>query len=69
MGSKKQILGAINRDLRKWVTLSEKFKKSSAIVYAKLKSSLVMFEMCADLDEINSVQSQLGNFIIKNKIS
>ena len=57
---KKQVVVAINRDLKKWVILSEKFKKSSAIVYAKLKSSLVMFEMAADLEEINNIQSQLG---------
>ena len=57
---KKQIISALNRDLAKWVTLSEKFKKSSAIQYAKLKSSLAMFESTAELEELNTVQSQLG---------
>ena len=60
---KKQIISALNRDLAKWVTLSEKFKKSSAIQYAKLKSTLAMFESSADIDELNTVQSQLGNLI------
>lgn len=57
---KKQIISALNRDLAKWVTLSEKYKKSSAIQYAKLKSSMAIFENNADLDELNNVQSQLG---------
>ena len=63
MSSKKQIVSALNRDLRKWVTLSETFKKSSAIQYAKLKSSLTMFQAMADIDEINNVQTQLGIII------
>ena len=60
MSTKKRIVGSINRDLKKWVNIAGRFKKSSAILQAKLKSSFTQLEAVADLEEINSVQSQLG---------
>ena len=60
--SRKALFTSLNRDLKKWVDCSEKFKKSSVIIYARIKSGLAMMETHADRDLINRIQSQLGNF-------
>jgi len=50
----------INRELKRWQTASRKFKTSSQIFHAKIKSGLAIFESKASKDEIRSMQSEMG---------
>ena len=51
----------IRKELRKWVVISQKFRTSSVIIEAKLKSHMVVFESKADRNQINQLQSEIGN--------
>ena len=64
--STKSVISTLNRELKRWLVASEKFKKTSAIQYAKVKSALNLLETAADKDTLNKLQGQLGlNFISK----
>ena len=55
-----QIVKTMDRDLKKWVVASQKFKATSTILYSKVKSSLVRFESKADREILNKIQGQIG---------
>ena len=60
-----QIIKTMNRDLKKWLIASEKFKSTGTILYSKIKSSLVLFEAHADREKLNKIQAQMGkNFFL-----
>jgi hypothetical protein len=50
----------ISKELRKWLSLSQKFRTSSIIIEAKVKGNLAHFESKASTADINSLQSQMG---------
>ena len=55
-----QTIKAMNRDLKKWLIASEKFKTTGTILYSKIKSSLALFEAKADREQLNKIQAQMG---------
>ena len=52
----------IKKELKKWTILSNKFRMSSVVIEAKLKSHMVVFESKADEEQINQLQTEIGNF-------
>jgi hypothetical protein len=52
----------IKKELKKWTILSNKFRMSSVVIEAKLKSHMVVFESKADREQINQLQTEIGNF-------
>ena len=56
----KRSIQTMNRELKKWVTASEKFKVTETILYGKLKASLMQFQSEANSELLNRIQSQLG---------
>ena len=61
--SSKKTIQVMNRELKKWVNASDKFKVTQTIIYGKLKTSLIQFQSEANQDLINRIQSQLGKKI------
>ena len=57
-------MNLIKKEVRKWVSLSQKYKTSSIICESKIKSHLAIFEKRANLKEINDLQSEIGSFFI-----
>lgn len=58
--SSKSIISTLNRELKRWLVASEKFKKTSAIQYGKVKSALNQLENGTDKETLNKLQGQLG---------
>ena len=54
---------SVKREMKKWVWLSQRYEISSIICEAKIKSHLAIFEKSATLEEINQIQSDLGNIL------
>jgi hypothetical protein len=50
----------VSKELRKWLSLSQKFRTSSIISEAKIKGYLAHFEAKASVSDINALQSSMG---------
>lgn len=58
----KATMKLLARELEKWRVAARKFKTSSTIIAAKVKVHFATLDARCSIDEINSLQSDVGKF-------
>ena len=58
----------INKELKKWLISSQKVKTTSAIIHAKIRAHVAVYESKATQAELSKLQSDMGKIIRKKNI-